>query len=281
MWACCCSLSVSHQLRLARGRSVLRVSPFARTSSLEPPRPPPSSHLLSSLALASTNRLVHPLPTPPAPTLVTRSNFGLRSSSSHIPRSHRLTHPSPEPSTMRSSPIHLLLCALLALFLAVEAKKTGKVLTTNEKQAAAIQVRLPFSRLCWARSRTLADVRSLSLQRPGRGGQAQAGQVQVHQRPDGPAPVLRRKGQPHLPDKGQDDPGDRLGLLQLQGPLAPPPVWQQEQVPLVGVGLGQDAKLRGRHVRLRVWQGRAKDDAREDKACVNRSFVMAAFNARD
>ncbi|TNY18721.1 hypothetical protein DMC30DRAFT_448571 [Rhodotorula diobovata] len=40
---------------------------------------------------------------------------------------------------MRSSPIHLLLCALLALFLAVEAKKTGKVLTTNEKQAAAIQ----------------------------------------------------------------------------------------------------------------------------------------------
>ncbi|GAA5839956.1 hypothetical protein JCM9279_005220 [Rhodotorula babjevae] len=40
---------------------------------------------------------------------------------------------------MRSSALHLVLCALLALVLAVEAKKTGKVLTTNEKQAAAIQ----------------------------------------------------------------------------------------------------------------------------------------------
>ncbi|GAA6048715.1 hypothetical protein JCM3770_003925 [Rhodotorula araucariae] len=40
---------------------------------------------------------------------------------------------------MRSSPIHLLLCVLFALVLTVEAKKTGKVLTTNEKQAAAIQ----------------------------------------------------------------------------------------------------------------------------------------------
>lgn len=40
------------------------------------------------------------------------------------------------------APFSLLLCTLFALLLvAVDAKKTGKVLTTNEKAAASLQVR--------------------------------------------------------------------------------------------------------------------------------------------
>ncbi|KPV72971.1 uncharacterized protein RHOBADRAFT_55220, partial [Rhodotorula graminis WP1] len=110
--------------------------------------------------------------------------------------------------------------------------------------------------------------REAGRRHPGRRRQAQARPLQVPERADQAVPVLRRQRQPHLAHQGQDDARLDPEPLERQGPLAPPPVRLKEQVPLVGLGLGQDAELGGRHVRLRLGLGRTEDDAREDQAVV-------------